>query len=279
MSSSVEYERMLNMEASSCEVYFKPVKQVYKRKKVKNKILKDVNDKLCDNTPREGKPCDDNLYSGGENVENIENLNEVNCQNPETDVSYKEYNSGKAKKGSKIKSFFKKAKQNLKFDIVRAQVAIIFVLVIAILLTNIFWEDSGMNVMLKNVFGAGDNSENAKEYDDFTVNAPETISKIDIEDGVMAFTVSGSVYAPCEGTIAEVVKGEDGTYNIKIKHSDSFSTSIEGLDYAYYFVGENVYKSTPVGYSNGKKVHIKFLSNGETIKNYTITDGMVVWQV
>lgn len=276
MSSSVEYERMLDMEASSCEVYFKPVKQVYKRKKVKNKILKDVNDKLCDNASCDGNSCDGNLCLDGENAEN---LNETNCKNPETDVSYTEYKSGKAKKGGKIKSFFKKAKQNLKFDIVSAQVAIIFVLVIAILLTNIFWEDSGMNVMLKNVFGAGDNGENAKEYDDFTVNAPETISKIDVEDGVMAFTVSGSVYAPCEGTIAEVVKGEDGTYSLKIKHSDSFSTSIEGLDYAYYFVGENVYKSTPVGYSNGKKVRVKFLSNGETIKNYTITDGMVVWQV
>lgn len=274
MSSSVEYERMLNMEASSCEVYFKPVKQVYKRKKVKNKILKDVNDKLCDNASCEGNQCDGNLYSCDENAENS---NETNNQNP--DLSYEKYKSGKSKNGSKIKSFFKKAKRNLKFDIVSAQVAIIFVLVIAILLTNIFWEDSGMNVMLKNAFGAGDNAENVKEYDDFTVNAPETISKIDIEDGVMAFTVSGSVYAPCEGTIAEVVKGEDGTYSVKIKHSDSFSTSIEGLDYAYYFVGENVYKSTPVGYSNGKKVHIRFLSNGETIKNYTITDGMVVWQV
>ena len=276
MSSSVEYERMLDMEGSSCEVYFKPVKQVYKRKKVKNKILKDVNDKLCGNASCEGNQRDGNLCSCDENTENS---NETNCQNPEANLSYEEYKSDKSKKGSKIKSFFKKAKQNLKFDIVSAQVAIIFVLVIAILLTNIFWEDSGMNVMLKNVFGAGDNAENAKEYDDFTVNAPETISKIDIEDGVMAFTVSGSVYAPCEGTIAEVVKGEDGTYSVKIKHSDSFSTSIEGLDYAYYFVGENVYKSTPVGYSNGKKVHIRFLSNGETIKNYTITDGMVVWQV
>ena len=274
MSSSVEYERMLDMEASSCEVYFKPVKQVYKRKKVKNKILKDVNDKLCDNASCEGNQCDGNLCSCDENTENS---NETNNQNP--DLSYEKYKSGKSKNGSKIKSFFKKAKQNLKFDIVSAQVAIIFVLVIAILLTNIFWEDSGMNVMLKNVFGAGDNAENAKEYDDFSVNAPETISKIDIEDGVMAFTMSGSVYAPCEGTIAEVVKGEDGTYSVKIKHSDSFSTAIEGLDYAYYFVGENVYKSTPVGYSNGKKVHIRFLSNGETIKNYTITDGMVVWQV
>lgn len=276
MSSSVEYERMLDMEGSSCEIYFKPVKQVYKRKKVKNKILKDVNDKLCGNVSCEGNQRDGNLCSCDENTENS---NETNCQNPEANLSYEEYKSDKSKKGSKIKSFFKKAKQNLKFDIVSAQVAIIFVLVIAILLTNIFWEDSGMNVMLKNVFGAGDNAENAKEYDDFTVNAPETISKIDIEDGVMAFTVSGSVYAPCEGTIAEVVKGEDGTYSVKIKHSDSFSTSIEGLDYAYYFVGENVYKSTPVGYSNGKKVHIRFLSNGETIKNYTITDGMVVWQV
>ena len=276
MSSSVEYERMLDMEGSSCEVYFKPVKQVYKRKKVKNKILKDVNDKLCGNASCEGNQRDGNLCSCDENTEN---LNETNNQNPEANLSYEKYKSDKSKKGSKIKSFFKKAKQNLKFDIVSAQVAIIFVLVIAILLTNIFWEDSGMNVMLKNVFGAGDNAENAKEYDDFTVNAPETISKIDIEDGVMAFTVSGSVYAPCEGTIAEFVKVEDGTYSVKIKHSDSFSTSIEGLDYAYYFVGENVYKSTPVGYSNGKKVHIRFLSNGETIKNYTITDGMVVWQV
>lgn len=276
MSRSVEYERMLDMEASSCEVYFKPVKQVYKRKKVKNKILKDVNDKLCDNTSCEEKLCDGNLCSDGENAEN---LNKPDCKNYADDDSCSEYNAGKAKKGNKIKSFFKKARQNLKFDIVSAQVAIIFMLVIAILLTNIFWEDSGMNVMLKNVFGAGDNGENVKEYDDFTVNAPETISKIDIEDGVMAFTVSGSVYAPCEGTIAEVVKDESGTYSIKIKHSDSFSSSIEGLDYAYYFVGENVYKSTPVGYSNGKKVQIKFLSNGEIIKNYTITDGMVVWQV
>lgn len=266
MNNSAEYERMLNMEASSCEIYFKPVKQVYERRKVKNKILKDVNDKLCDNNV-----CDEN--------EKSETCCEINCQTKSDANMHTKRENGEGQEKNKIKPFFQRVKQNLKFDIVSAQVAIIFVLVIAILLTNIFWEDSGMNTVLKNVFGVGNESENDKAYDDFTVNAPETLSKIEIEDGVMAFTVNGSVYAPCEGTVDEVVKQQNGTYNVVIKHSDSFSTSIEGLDYAYYFVGENVYKTTPVGYSNGKKVQIKFLSSGETIKNYTVTDGMIVWQI
>lgn len=266
MNNSAEYERMLNMEASSCEIYFKPIRQVYKRRKAKNKILKDVNEKLCDN-----KSYDED--------QKCETYCEINCQKENDENQYIDCENDKEPKRNKIKSFFKRVKQNLKFDVVSAQVAIIFVLVIAILLTNIFWEDSGMNTALKNIFGAGNESENVKEYGDFTVNAPETLSKIEIEDGIMAFTVNGSVYAPCEGTIDEVAKQQDGTYNVMIKHSDSFSTSIEGLDYAYYYVGENVYKTTPVGYSNGKKVQIKFLSSGETIKNYTVTDGMIVWQI
>lgn len=258
MDKSMEYERMLNMEASSCEVYFKPVKRVYKRKKVKSKMLKDVNDKLKDADIKSEQP-----------------LSEVNAD----ENNIEERNTVSPKNGSKVGKFFKKVKKNFKFDIISAQVAVIFVLVIAILLTNIFWENSGMNVLLKDVFSIGNSSESDKKYVDFTVNAPETLSEIKVEDGVMAFTASGSVYAPCEGKVDKVNKDDDGTYCIEIKHSDSFSTRIEGLNYAYYFVGEDVYKSTPIGYSNGGKVEVKFFSNGEVVKNYTVTDGMVVWQV
>lgn len=156
-------------------------------------------------------------------------------------------------------------------------------LCLTIFLTNIFMANSAINTFVRGLFQGGTAAAaDERTYSDFKLSpvindyteAELTVS----ETGVMSFTAKCSVYAPCEGKLASVNGDKETGYTVELKHSDSFSTIISGLDAVYYGEGQSVKSNVPLGYSDGEgSVRVMFYS-GETLLNcYTLGEGEIAW--
>lgn len=172
----------------------------------------------------------------------------------------------------------KPEKKKFSFDIITAQVVAIFVLVIAIMVTNIFWEDSGINNLIKGAFSQTqvEIEVDNRVYNEFSPISPSKVSEIELSQGVMKIGSEGAIYSPCEGRVEDISE-IDGKYTIAISHSDLFKTIIRGADYAYFEVGEAVYQSVPVCFSQGG-AEVLMYNDNTLITAYSIVDGSIVWQ-
>ena len=119
---------------------------------------------------------------------------------------------------------------------------------------------------------------NLKKYSDFS---PELFvsNGFTLTDGVINIDGEGAVYSLCDGTVKSVDLDENGKYLVTVEHSESFLTTVSGLDFTYCEVGSQVYKKVPLGYSKGESVSLCFFSNGELLQDYIIDGNNVVWQV
>ncbi len=234
--SDGEYAEMIEIPVSTCEMVVLPKKR--KKKNLRKRVISKVNKSLKN---------EDNALI--EQVIEPENVKEEEKTEP---------------------------KKKFSFDIVSAQVVAIFVLIVTIMVTNIFWEDSGINTLLKGVFANDAQTEDAREYYEFQAFAPSKASQVEVEKGVMTVSSGGSIYAPCLGVIEEIVEG-DGKYTVTISHSDRFKTIIRNADYAYFDVGETVYEAVPVCFS-GDSCEVLMYNDNTLLTNYTIADGSIVWQ-
>ena len=204
---------------------------------------------------------------------------------PETkkDVKKKVISKVNTKLGTngKKRSWFSKEKKEKEpatkgFNIIHAQVIAIFVLVISILLTNIFWEDSGINVFLRGVFNK-DNTV-SMEYTDFDPVSPFADREVSLTNGYLTATGEGAVYAPLEGKVELLSQNEDGTWEMTISHTETFKTVISGLTYPYYEIGYNVYPTSPIGYSDGAAaLSVGMYDEEILITDYSIENGNIVW--
>ena len=243
-----EYMEMIELPVSTCEIIVAP-----KKKKIaKRNVVKKVNKKIVD----ESKPLDSVEGSGVNLAENNVDIE----KRPESDIVLYE----------------KKEKKKFKFDLVAAQVAAIFVIVVAIILTNVFWENSGINTLIKSVFSTESITEDARSHDVFSATVPST-NEIVLEEGVMTIAAKGSVYSPVEGEIADVFE-KDGEYTLTIRHSDKFKSIISGLDHAYAQKGEKVYKGIPVGYSENGECKVAMFEDDSLITAYSLDGGSIVWE-
>ena len=148
-------------------------------------------------------------------------------------------------------------------------------MVIGILLTNVFWKDSGINNLFKSVFASDGEVVDDKKYDAYQAFAPSQ-NEIAIENGVMSIDKKGAVYSPAEGE-AESVKFDE-KYTIVIRHGKNYKTVITGADYCYVKKGDKVFTSTPVCYSKDGGVEVSMYDGDALIKNYVVKDGKIVWQ-
>ncbi|MBR5439194.1 MAG: hypothetical protein IKV61_03135 [Clostridia bacterium] len=160
-----------------------------------------------------------------------------------------------------------------KIDVLSVQVVAIFALIVGIILTNIFWEDSGMNNLLKQVFSSKPTVNDAV-YTSFNAVSPSKAQDVTINNGIM--TVSkGSIYSPCDGVV-ESVSSDNGIYTLTIKHSETFSTVISGLSLCYASVGENIYSTIPIGYSEGE-MSVCMFNNDAILTSFTLDGSDIVW--
>ena len=120
-------------------------------------------------------------------------------------------------------------------------------------------------------------------YSDFTltgVGSELSDAEITVSPtGVLTFTDECCVYPAVDGKISEVTKNSDGTYDVKISHTNSFYGVIGGLDYVYYAVGDKVYSNVPVGFSKGETaVRVTMYSNDELLNCYTVdSENCLTW--
>ena len=158
-----------------------------------------------------------------------------------------------------------------------AEFAVACALCGAIFLTNILMPGSAINTFFRALNGDSIPSSDIRPHTDFTLSA--VVSEFSDAEltlsptGILTFTSEGCVYPAADGKVSEVMKETDGTYRVKIAHSDIFSGVIDGLDHVYYNVGEEVKSNVPIGYSNGDaEVQITMYSEGELLNCFFLTE-------
>ena len=147
----------------------------------------------------------------------------------------------------------------------------------AIFLTNVFVPNSAVNTFFRAVTEPTVQQSDAREYSDFTLS-PVVSELSDAElslsaAGVLSFTDECCVYPAVDGEVSEVTRNEDGTYTLKIGHSDSFSGVISGLNQVSYAVGDEVKCNVPVGYTHGDTpVQVTMYSGGVLLNCFQLTE-------
>ena len=169
-------------------------------------------------------------------------------------------------------------KKKFRFDVVYAEGVAVFLLAVTILLTNIFWENSGMNRLFKSAFGDGQTVQaDTRTNVNFNAQSPSGEMEVTLDKVVMVFSGKGSLYPVCDGKVASVVE-EDGKYTITLKHSDVFKTVISGVDFVYADQGDDVFKYVPVCYVNGGDAKVSMYNKDVLVTNYAVEGGSIVWE-
>lgn len=264
MNDGREYAEMLRTMASSCDVVVKPAKRARKKKDVKEEIVTKVNDEVA---ASEVKAADELPFK-----EEAFGEEEI-IERPKKRFSF----FGKKKTETTEKPAEKKGR--FKFDIVYAEGIAAFALVVAILLTNIFWENSGMNTFFKKAFSPAQVTTDARSYNSFNAQSPSSSLDGKVEDGVMTFSGKGALYPVCDGKVSSVKQSDDGKYKITIAHSGSFKTVISGVDYSYCDENEEVFKYIPVCYLNGGEAKVYMYNDDALVTNYVLENGSIIWSV
>ncbi len=167
--------------------------------------------------------------------------------------------------------------------IIIAEFAAICALCAAIFLTNIFLADSAINVFVRGLFKGGSAEQaDTRVYSDFTLSSivnDSVDAEIAVsESGVLSFTKQCSVYSPCDGVIASVNGNAETGYTVEIKHSDSFSTIMSGLDSVYSAAGDSVKFNIPIAYTDGEgEVRVMFYSEGQLLNCCTVNENTLSW--
>lgn len=264
MNDGREYAEMLRTMASSCDVVVKPAKRARKKKDVKEEIVTKVNDEVA---ASEVKAADELPFK-----EEAFGEEEI-IERPKKRFSF----FGKKKTETTEKPAEKKGR--FKFDVVYAEGIAAFALVVAILLTNIFWENSGMNTFFKKAFSPAQVTTDARSYNSFNAQSPSSSLYGKVEDGVMTFSGKGALYPVCDGKVSSVKQSDDGKYEITIAHSGSFKTVISGVDYSYCDENEEVFKYIPVCYLNGGEAKVYMYNDDALVTNYVLENGSIIWSV
>jgi len=251
--NTLDYAQMIEIPVSTCTVTYKRNRKKKKRREdLQNKLLDKVNKTVNDELP---KPAKSNSSSDLPVQENIH-----------TAVKHKHSDNDFQAKG--------------KINIVMLEFIIVCMLCAVIFLTNIFIPDSGINTFLRNTLMLSDTVvEDTREYSVFEASVPVKSDSLSVEEGVMTFSGSDSIYAPCDGIISSITQSEDNLYIIEIAHNSNFKTIISGVSYAYYRAGDTVYSSIPVGYVKEGTAKAYMYNNGSLLSNFSLENGSIIWQV
>lgn len=295
MNESLEYEKMIEIPSSSCEYVHKRFRRILK----KRKIIKNVNAEieksgaLLNASAGEAGAEQTGLTecSAAENENREIYENRAMCENCadkcgddacgdfcdnvfERDESHSE----KTQKTGKVASFFKNLKNPEKRGdrIITAQIAAVFLLVIAIILTNVFWENSGMNTLFKSVFGVTQKQTDNRVYSDFSLNLPVKGEGLTYTEGVINVTGETFIYPVCEGKISKIEKSADGKYTVTVSHSDTFKSVIEGADFVCFEVGEKVNSRVPLCHTQ-KGASIYLYDGSSLLTEYAAKEDSIVW--
>ena len=159
-----------------------------------------------------------------------------------------------------------------------AEFATACVLCGGIFLTNVFMPTSAMNTFFRALDGNYKNEQtDARTYSDFTLSSVvNDFSSAEITlspTGVLTLKDKCHIYPVADGTVENVTQNADGSYTVKISHSDSFKGVVGGLDQVYYAIGESVKANVPLGYSGGEnEVQVTMYSSGVLLNCFELTE-------
>ena len=242
-----EYLEMIELPVSSCEMVVVPKKKKFAREK----LVRRVNKRLHARSQKGNA--------------------EPKSEPPKENASFEAVESN-------VVLYEKAQKKKFKFDIVAAQVIAVFALVIAILLTNVFWENSGINTLIRSVFGTQTKEiKDERAYTAFSASLPCSSDRITEDNGVMTLKASCAVYPLAEGAVTDISE-KDGKFTVTVSHSEVFKSVISGLDFIYVELGDKVYKGIPVGYLGDSECTVSMYNGGSIVKGYAIDGGAIVWE-
>ena len=284
MNEKLQYAKMLEIPTSTSSITFKPSK---KRRRLfkgllgeqpKEMLIDKVNSSIENEELVSQESLSDQPLVQTDNAQEFEQVNEFQTEEVMLDaISDQEQDYVKITRTDKVKKKFR-----LKFSIIGVQVAVIVALLATIFITNTVMPNSAINTFLNGgVVSQTSIVEDARLYSDFDPSLPtENSNGITIEQGIMSFSNSGSLYSPCDGRITGLLKAEDGTYTMEITHSENFKTVFTGLNFAYASVGDSVYSNLPVGYVSGDGAKMCFYDGeNQTITDYELKDNDIKWVV
>ncbi|MBQ7368090.1 MAG: hypothetical protein IJW60_00080 [Clostridia bacterium] len=304
MNEEIEYAEMLEIPVSTVNVVKK--KRGRKRKEtkaeshaapnLKESVIAQVNDKMLGEAEQAAEiTADASLFaesanSGGEIhfgeiPERIDTVRlysaRENAFRKEIALSQDEYNFDNENfendAGRYALKHETKSEKRVRF-VLGAEFALACALCGAIFLTNVFMPSSAVNTFFR-ALGGGSSTQTAdnRTYNEFTLSGVvNDFSDTEITvspTGILSFTGECHVYPAADGKVSAVTQNDDGTYTLKISHSDTFTGVIDGLDHVYYQEGEKVKTNVPVGYSNGEaEVQVTMYSAGTLLNCFELTE-------
>ena len=154
----------------------------------------------------------------------------------------------------------------------------------AIFLTNVFMPNSAINTFFRSLTKTDSVAQiDNRTYADFTLSpivSALSNAQLNLSDtGVITFTDDCCVYTVADGEISAITQNADGSFSVKIHHSNSFTGVIDGLQTVYYEVGDSVKSNIPLGYSDGEReVQVTMYSDG-TLLNcmYLTSENCLAW--
>ena len=250
MSENIDYAEMLEIPVSTLNVTKKRSRKKREPAELKEQVVESVNGRL--DTADE--------VAEGENI---------------TD-----YGESRAVRETALPR-----KRFLENGLLVAEFVAVCVLCAAIVLTNLFWENSAINTFFRGLVQEETPvaAQDDRTYSELTLRSVVSDNSVVCtadENGVLSFTGECSVYAPCNGTVQKVFEGENG-YSVEIEHTTSFSTVIAGLTNVYVAAGDTAFSTLPVGYSAGETpVTVSMYDSGTLITSYTVGENNdIVWSV
>lgn len=286
MDESLEYEKMIEIPLASCEYVHKRKHRLLK----KRKLIKQINQKIATPYASDYSACADcaDCAERSDCARFADNGNAFYDTQAQRGASFEGEDYSKkgdeqffnaeseSKKG--VLGFFKglKKQKNGQDRVIAVQIAAAFLLVAAIILTNVFWENSGMNVLFKRVFGVSQKQTDNRVYSDFSLNLPVRGEGLTYTEGVINVNGESFIYPVCDGTISQIQKGENGKYTITVTHSDSFKSVIEGADFVCFNAGETVNAKIPLCHTEGG-ASIYLYDNDSLLTQYAAKENSIVW--
>ena len=312
MNEEIEYAEMLEIPVSTVNVVKKkrskrrkiesaetvPSLSVYTEPKtpdLKQSVIEQVNDKLQETQPQTEKiTAEAELFAEGVNSSGTLDFSDV-PERIDTVRLYSEndafppldeqdlYDSETENDGGRYALNEETATQKRVRKILGVEFALACALCGGIFLTNVFMPNSAINTFFRSLDSSAQETVDARTYADFTLSSVVSEfsdAELSVSDtGVITFTEKGHVYPTADGAVQEILQNADGTYSLKIGHSDSFSGVISGLDSVYYAIGDEVKANVPVGYSLGEKeVQVTMYSEGALLNCFELTqENCLAW--